>query len=290
MAFLGLGRMGHPMAERLLAAGHTLAVWNRTRSRGEDLAARGATLAASPADAARDAEVVITMLADPGAVMRVLSGDDGVLHGVPRGAVVVDCSTVGPEDARAEAALCEDHGLRFVEAPVLGSVNQARTGELVALAGGDPAVIDAVEPVLRVMAKKVVRAGAVGSGSALKLVMNLLVGGLAELAAEAIVLGERAGVPREAIRDTIGASVLASPFLGYKLPQLIERKFQPALFTTDLLLKDLNLILHLGADVHAPLPATTAIRDVYARASAAGHGAEDFAAVIAQVASEGGTR
>ncbi|HEU4564996.1 MAG TPA: NAD(P)-dependent oxidoreductase [Gemmatimonadaceae bacterium] len=290
IAFLGLGRMGHPMAERLLDAGHRLSVWNRTRSRGEDLATRGATLAETPAAAVRDSEMVITMLADPGAVMRVLSSDDGVLRGALRGAVMVDCSTVGPEDARAEAALCADHGLRFVEAPVLGSVNQARSGELVALAGGDPAAIDAAEPVLRVMAKQVVRAGAVGTGSALKLVMNLLIGGLTELAAEALVLGERAGVPREAIRETVGASVLASPFLGYKLPQLVERKFHPALFTTDLLLKDLNLLVHLGKDVGAPLPATTVIRDVYARTAAAGHGGEDFASVIAQVASEGGTR
>jgi 3-hydroxyisobutyrate dehydrogenase-like beta-hydroxyacid dehydrogenase len=267
------------MATRLLDAGVPLAVWNRTRARSVPLSARGARVADTPAEAAHGADVVITMLADPGAVLSVLAGDQGVLRGAARGTTMVDCSTIGPEDARAAAALCRDQGLRYVDAPVLGSVRQAEAGELVALAGGDAATVDAVEPVLRHVAKRVVRAGAVGEGNALKLVMNLLVGGVTELLAEAVLLGERAGLAPELVRETISSSVLASPFIGYKLPQLVERRLAP-LFTTELMLKDLNLVVHLGGDVGAPLPVTTAVRDLYARASTAGHGEEDFAAVI----------
>ena len=168
---------------------------------------------------------------------------------------------------------------------MLGSLKQAGAGELVALAGGDADVVDAVEPVLRAMAKQVVRAGPVGNGSALKLVMNLLVGGLTELLAEAFVLAEAAGIDKAAIRETLLASVLASPFVGYKAPQLLERQFAP-LFTTGLMLKDLNLILHLAQDEGVTLPATTAIRDVYARSARAGREEQDFSAVIEQLSAE----
>jgi 3-hydroxyisobutyrate dehydrogenase-like beta-hydroxyacid dehydrogenase len=282
VAFLGLGRMGRPMAARLLDAGYPLAVWNRTAERGADLARRGARLAATPAAAARGARVVITMLADPGAVEGVLAADDGVLAALDTGATVVDCSTVGPEHSRAFAALCADVGARFVDAPVMGSTAAAEQGTLTVLAGGDPAVVDAVEPVLRVLGRQVVRAGPTGSASALKLAMNLLVGGLTELLAEAFVLAEHAGVPKDVVRQTLAASVLASPFIGYKAPQLLDRQFSP-LFTTELMLKDLNLVLDLARQTGAWLPATTVMRDQYARAAADGRGDRDFAAVIETV-------
>jgi 3-hydroxyisobutyrate dehydrogenase-like beta-hydroxyacid dehydrogenase len=285
VAFLGLGSMGHRMATRLLAAGDPLSVWNRTASRGDDLVARGAVKALTPADAARGANAIIFMLADPGAVDRVLFAEDGVLGAAERGATIIDCSTVGPEDSRAFAASCAAAGIRYVEAPVLGSLGQAESGQLVALAAGDDALVSAAEPILQVLAKQVVRAGATGQGSALKLVMNLLVGGITELLAESTLLGERAGLRKEVLRETLLGSVLGSPFVAYKAPQLLDRKFAP-LFSAKLLLKDLDLILHLARDVGAPLPATKVIRDVYGRAVAAGHGDDDIAVVIEQVSAE----
>lgn len=278
LAFLGLGSMGRLMAARLLEAGYPLAVWNRTAGRGDEFVQRGARRGATPADAAAQARIIFLMVADPGAVEGVLLGDEGVLRGVSRDATVVNCSTVGPEDARTFAANCAAAGARYVDAPVLGSLNQARTGALVALAGGDADVITEVEPVLRVLAKQVVRAGTVGEGSALKLIMNLLVGGITELLAESITRAERAGLARDVVRETLLGSVLASPFVGYKAPQLFDRQFAP-LFTTQLMLKDLNLLLHFAADLGVALPATSVIRDVYVKAVAAGHGEEDFAAV-----------
>ena len=276
--------MGRPMAARLLAAGYPLAVWNRTAERSRELAARGARAAATPAEAARGAAVVVMMLADPAAVERaLLSVDDGALVALAPGATVVDCSTVGPEDSRAYAANCAARGVRFVDAPVLGSTPAAEQGALTILAGGDEAAIAGVEPVLRHLGSRVVRAGPTGHGSALKLVMNLLVGGLTELMAEAFVLAERAGVSTAAVRETLMSSVLASPFVGYKAPQLLDRQFAP-LFTTRLMLKDLDLALRLADVAGARLPAAVAIRDAYAAAERAGRGDEDFSAVIEEVA------
>jgi 3-hydroxyisobutyrate dehydrogenase-like beta-hydroxyacid dehydrogenase len=277
LSFLGLGRMGQPMAMRLVARGYGVTVWNRTAARADELVAAGARRAGTPGEAVRGAQVIVLMLADPEAVERVLFGGDGVLRAAENGALVIDCSTNGPDDARTFAANCISAGFRYVEAPVLGSVKQADTGTLVALAAGDDDAVIQAEPVLRAFASRVMRAGGVGKGSALKLVMNLLVGGLTELLAESIVLAERAGLSRDVVRDTLLDSVLASPFVGYKAPQLLERSYSP-LFTTRLMLKDLNLVLHLATELGLTLPATTTIRDIYAKA-ADEHAEQDFASV-----------
>jgi 3-hydroxyisobutyrate dehydrogenase-like beta-hydroxyacid dehydrogenase len=286
-AFLGLGRMGHPMAARLLGAGYPLTVWNRSPERGRDLAGRGARLASTPADAARGARVVVMMLADPPAVTRALLAPDGALGALGEGNVVVDCSTVGPDDSRRFAAECAKRGVGFVDAPVLGSTPAAEQGTLTVLVGGEASLVAKVEPVLRVFGQQVVRAGETGHASTLKLCMNLLVGGLTELLAESILLAERAGLAREVVRETLFASVLNSPFLRYKAPQLLERQFAP-LFTTKLLLKDLDLVLALAREQALALPATESIRETYARTAAEGRGDEDFSAVIEHLA--GGSR
>ena len=270
------------MAARLLAAGYPLRVWNRTAARGRDLGERGARLALTPAAAVEGADIIVTMLADPAAVERVFHGDDGLLTALKPGATVIDCSTVGPDDSRAFATHCAGAGVRFIDAPVLGSIPQAEQGALLILAGGDADTLDAAEPILLVLGKQIVRAGPVGNGSALKLVMNLLVGGITELLAEAIVLAERAGVEKDVVQRTLAASVLHSPFLGYKAPQLLDRQFAP-LFTTQLMLKDLNLVLELAGVLGVMLPATTTVRDQYARSSSADRAEQDFSAVIEEL-------
>ena len=285
-AFLGLGRMGRPMAARLLDAGWSLAVWNRTPGRDADLVARGARSAASPADAVRDAQVVVLMLADPPALDAVLVGREGALGSLERGALVIDCSTVGPDDSRNLAHRCAERGVRFVDAPVLGSTPAAAGGTLTVLAGGDADAVDAAEPVLRHFGQRIVRAGPTGSGSALKLAMNLLVGGLTELLAESIVLAQRSGVKTEVFRETLFTSVLDSPFLRYKAPQLLERQFAP-LFTTALMLKDLELALALGRSAGLSLGGLEAVRDAYAASAADGRGDVDFSAVIDTIAGQG---
>lgn len=288
IAFLGLGRMGTPMAQRLIDAGHSLTVWSRTRAHAEALVARGARVADSPADAVHDAKIVVLMLADPRAVESVLGGAHGVTTAPLGDALVIDCSTVGPGHARRFAELVRHAGGRFVDAPVLGSTPAATAGTLTVLASGEGAALDAAEPILSRFGR-VVRAGEVGQGNALKLVMNLLVGGLTEVLAEALVLGERSGLSPTLVRETIFASVLKSPFLEYKAPQLFEKRYAP-LFGASLMLKDMDLILAQARGVGASLPAAAVMRELYGEtvAESAAQGEErDFAAVIEAVRARG---
>jgi 3-hydroxyisobutyrate dehydrogenase-like beta-hydroxyacid dehydrogenase len=270
------------MAARLLGAGYGVALWNRTAARGRDLAGRGARQGATPADGARGAAILVSMLADPRAVGEALFGENGAVAALEAGATVIDCSTVAPADSRRFAERCAERGVRFVDAPVLGSVPAAEQGTLTILTGGEPSTLDTVTPVLSTLGKEIIRAGGVGQGSALKLVMNLLVGGLTELLAESFVLAERAGLEKETIRRTLAGSVLNSPFIGYKGAQLLDRQFSP-LFTTRLMLKDLDLVLALAGETGATLPTTRAVRDLFASAAAAGRAEEDFSSVIEEL-------
>lgn len=287
LAFLGLGSMGRLMAERLLAARYPLAVWNRTIARTDALVDAGARRGGTPAAAVEHATVIFIMVSDPPAVEQVLFGPAGAIAGARHGAIVIDCSTIDPAHSREFAERCAAAGHRYVECPVMGSLDQARTGTLVALAAGDADTISEVGPLLLLVARQVVRVGGPGSASTLKLVMNLLVGGITELLAESIAVAEKAGLSLDMLRESLMTSVLASPFLGYKAPQLLERRYDP-LFSAHLMLKDLTLVQHLAAQVGASLPALDVIRAQYARAVEAGHGGQDFAVVREVVGGVGG--
>ncbi|MCT9087842.1 NAD(P)-dependent oxidoreductase [Streptomyces sp. ASQP_92] len=240
IAFLGLGGMGTPMATRLLDAGHPLTVWNRTAARSQGLAARGAAVAATPGDAVRSADVVISMLADPGAVAEVAAA------AAPRlrpGTHWIEMSTIGP-DAVRDLAERLPTGVTLLDAPVLGSVDKAATGELGILVGGDA---DGVEKVLGVLGT-VTRCGPPGSAAALKLVVNTaLIGGVV-VVAEALALAGRLGVPAA----TAEQALLASAVGGAARRALATE----AAFPTALAAKDLHL-----ATATAPLPVLAAVLD-----------------------------
>ncbi|AJF65042.1 NAD(P)-dependent oxidoreductase [Streptomyces vietnamensis] len=201
IAFLGLGSMGLPMARRLLDAGHPLTVWNRTAAKADALVADGAVRAATPAEAVRDADVVVTMLADPAAALAVA---DEMVPALRPGTHWVDTSTVGPDTVAALAARIPA-GVTLVDAPVMGSVDRAAAGELMILAGGDTAPVAAVLDLLGT----VTPCGGPGMGAALKLVLiNAAIGGVA-LVAEALTLAGSLGLPRELALRTLGAGPLA---------------------------------------------------------------------------------
>ncbi|NUO94275.1 MAG: DUF4286 family protein [Gemmatimonadaceae bacterium] len=282
VALLGLGRMGHPMAARLIAAGIPVTVWNRTPARGADLVAQGARAARTPSDAVYDAEIVVTMLADPAAIEQVFAAPDGVLKTLRRSALVIDCSTVGPAVARIAAEQCATRGAAYVDAPVLGSVPAAEEGTLTILVGGAPADVERARAVLAHLGKTIVHTGAVGSASALKLVMNLLTAGQTELMAEAFLLAERAGLSQQVVMEALSGSVFNSTFVGYKAPQLMERRFTP-LFTTALLVKDLDLALELARTHGLALPGVRTVRATYGESAAGGRRDDDFSAVIASL-------
>ncbi len=207
VAFLGLGAMGAPMAGRVLDAGHDLTVWNRTPGRADGLVARGATAASTPAEAVRDAEVVVTMLADPAALDDVVSGDDGVAGSIGPDAVLVDMSTVGPTAIRSVAERLRP--VRVLDAPVLGSVPQAETGSLVILVGGDRDALLRCTDVLEAMGR-VVHVGGSGAGATVKLANNAA--GMSALVAlgEVLSFTDRAGLDPETVLDALGMGPLAS--------------------------------------------------------------------------------
>jgi 3-hydroxyisobutyrate dehydrogenase-like beta-hydroxyacid dehydrogenase len=258
LAFLGLGHMGTPMAQRLVAAGVDVTAWNRTASRTASLASAGARVASSPAEAVSGAEVVITMLSDPAAVESVLFGHDGAVPALGS-ARLVEMSTIGPDAVRGIAARLPA-GVTMVDAPVFGSVGAAESGGLRIFAGGSPADLDAVTPILSHLGT-VVRCGELGSGAAAKLVGNTaLVGGLTVLG-ETLTLAESLGVPRELALQVLGAGPLSST--------LQRAQATGGFFTVSLAAKDLGL-----AAEAAELPVSAAALEVV-RAAAARHANED---------------
>lgn len=206
VGFVGLGAMGAPMARRLLEAGHELTVWNRTVSRCEPLAAGGARVGGSPAEAARASDLVITMVGDPHGLRAVTQGPEGVLAGLHAGSVLVDMSTVGPAAVR-ELARGVPAGAGLLDAPVLGSIPEAIAGSLRIFVGGDSALVRRVEPVLRVLGDPL-HAGPLGSGAAAKLVANSTLFAVLGALGEAIVLGEGLGLSREAVFEVLNATPL----------------------------------------------------------------------------------
>jgi 3-hydroxyisobutyrate dehydrogenase-like beta-hydroxyacid dehydrogenase len=255
VAFLGLGRMGTPMAHRLLDAGHELVVWNRNIDRTDPLVAAGASRAATPAEAADQADVVITMLTDAVALRAVVLGPDGVAKGIRPDTVLVDMSTVGPNAVRSLAAELPT-SVRCVDAPVSGSVDQATAGTLVILAGGESTDVDAVEPVLATLGT-LRRCGGPGMGAAAKLVAIAT-----RIAAMALVGGARAVAAGLGVPDDLTAELLQEG----PLADTLRRAEQPAAhYTLALAEKDLRLAL-AGVDP-AAAPVTAAVLDRAASAA-----------------------
>jgi 3-hydroxyisobutyrate dehydrogenase/2-hydroxy-3-oxopropionate reductase len=266
------------MAANVLKRGHRLAVWNRTRSRAEPLSAGGARVASSPADAARGAEVVVTMLADPAAVRSVIASAGGVLEALEPGALVVDMSTVDPATAREMAALVKERGGRFVDAPVSGTLTPAVEGTLVIFAGGEPDDVERVRPVLEAMGR-MRRVGPVGCGMALKLVLNGLGSHMLTGFTASLVLGVQQGLEPRLILEAIQAGAFSSPLYATKGERILAGNFRPD-FTLALMLKDQELVLGAARRLDYPMPTQAAIRDVLRQAVDAGFGAEDLSSLV----------
>jgi len=279
IGFVGLGIMGSGMAANLLRAGYVVKVFNRTRSKAEELAGAGALIAPTPAEAARGSDVVITMLADPPAVKDAVLGRNGVIEGLAAGAVLVDCSTVDPMTTAATLQAAAEKGARFLDAPVGGSKDAAAAGELLLMVGGDEKALDEVRDVLEVMSRKIIYAGPSGSGTMLKLCFNLMVSHVAAGLSEALVLGVKAGLPPQRIIDALMSGVLASRFIEWKGGCIVDRDFTTN-FSIKLMHKDLNLLAGAGHSYDVPLPVTAAVKELFAMAKARGQEDEDFCSVI----------
>jgi 3-hydroxyisobutyrate dehydrogenase len=276
VAIVGTGRMGGAMARRLRASGQRVVLYNRTSGRAAHIAAEiDASLATTARDAA-SCDIVLVSLSDDAALAEMYAGPDGLLAGLGPGTAVVETSTVDPSTVRGLARQVEERSAFLLDAPVSGSVPLVERGELTFMAGGDAGALDRVRPVLDVLAARVFHLGPVGAGATMKLAVNSIVHGLNQALCEALVLAEKAGLPREAAYEVFASSAVAAPFVQYKRPAFEHPESTPVAFMLDLVAKDLELSDALADRVGARMDQLAANRAVVRDALAAGLGESDM--------------
>ncbi|HUQ50961.1 MAG TPA: NAD(P)-dependent oxidoreductase [Gammaproteobacteria bacterium] len=282
IAFLGLGRMGVGMAGRLLAAGHALVVYNRTPARAEPLVRNGARLARTPREACEGADAVVAMTADDASSRATWLGDDGALAGTiaPR-ALAIECSTVSHAWALELGQAAAQRGLRYLDAPVTGLPPAAAAGELTLLVGAEAADLEAARPLLEALATRILHFGAVGAGTAYKLVINLIGAVQIAAAAEGLALAERAGLDTKAVVDAIATSQAASPQVVRNTRRMLAGDFtHDVTFTPVLRLKDVEYALRLADDVGVGTPFGRVARDAFRRLIELGGAAQNESRII----------
>jgi 3-hydroxyisobutyrate dehydrogenase len=281
IAFIGLGSMGLGMASKIAESGYPTTVYNRTRSKSERVAALGATVAASPADAARRADVVMLSVADQHVVTEMLFGDNGACATLRKGGYIVDMSTVPPAFARELSAKARAAGYRALDACVLGNPKQARDGELRVMVGGEEADVQAVQDVLRTIGREVTHLGENGMGATMKLVLNMLMGVQMASLAEAVVLGEQGGLPRNTILDMIASSGFSSLVMKFRCEVMKTRGFANPSFKLSLMRKDMVLALETSNELGVPMPVAASALHALTAAQQQGLGDLDVGAILA---------
>ncbi len=274
VGLVGLGKMGQAFADRLLDAGYELEVFNRTAGREAALTERGARAGG----ALEELDVCLSSLADDDA-LDAWASRFRELH---PGAVLVELSTVSVAASRRLGTMLDGAGVRYVRGAASGNPGAVRAGSAAIIASGDQADFDEVEPVLRAIAPTVRYVGQGEAARVVKLTFQILIAGTAELLAEALVVGEAAGVERQALLDAIGASVVGSTFVKYKSEPLLHDDFT-ATFTTALMQKDVDLVLDLANEVGVELPATALVRTLLEATAENGHADEDFMALLLEL-------
>jgi 3-hydroxyisobutyrate dehydrogenase-like beta-hydroxyacid dehydrogenase len=277
LAVVGLGQMGSAVAELLLQRGHEVAVWNRSPDARDRLAAAGAQPCDDLAAVWQAAGAAISFLRDDAAVEEVLAGPQGLLAAAPAGAVLLEMSTISPA-ASARVAAAAPPGVHYVRAPVSGNPAVVRAGNLRAIVSGSPAARAAAVPYLEAFCARRFEVGDAEEARVVKLAANILIGATNQALAEAIVLGEAHGVPRESLLEVIGASSVASPFIGFKTGPLVERDYTTT-FSVANMAKDLRLAVEAAGRAAGGLPMTAGLRDV-AGAAAGALGEIDLSAVL----------
>jgi 3-hydroxyisobutyrate dehydrogenase len=281
VAYIGLGVMGSGMASRLAESGYDVAVYNRTRSKADEVAKLGARVAESPADAVRDADVVMLSLANETVVSQMVSGGSGVFETLPKGSYILDMSTVTPEFARELASQAKEAGYKALDACVLGNPMHSRQGELRVMVWGDESDFRAMEPLLEQLGKEVTYLGENGMGATMKLVLNMLMGVQMPALAEAVVFGERAGLARDKILEMISKSGYSSPVMSFRCAIMGQRNFDFAAFKLGLMRKDMMLVLHEAQKFDVPMPVAESAYAMLTAAQQQGLGDLDVAAMLA---------
>ncbi len=287
IALLGLGIMGSGMAANWLKAGFDLTVYNRTRSKAEPFAALGARVVDTPREATRDADVIVAMVTDDKASRAVWLGGEGVgagaLDTAKPGALIIDCSTISPDWVRELAHEVELRGFDFLESPVTGSKAAAADGQLVLFVGGKAKLLDQARPVLEAISRQINHMGEIGMGATWKLINNMQIAVQLAVAAEALAMGEKAGLNRDQIAQLISEGAGGSPIVKAKMPRFEQHRFTDTDFSVDNIVKDTRYALALAEQLDFKLADVQAASALYQRASAAGLGSQDLAAVLQAV-------
>jgi 3-hydroxyisobutyrate dehydrogenase-like beta-hydroxyacid dehydrogenase len=289
MGFIGLGEMGGAMARNLIKAGHTLTIYNRTRSRAEALRGEGATVAETPAAACAPG-VVATMLADDAAVEAVVFGAQGVLEGLPRAGVHISHSTISTSLSRRLTDAHRERGQHFIAATVLGRPDAARAGRLVVMAAGPPEAVERCRPVLEAVGRKlfVVGSDPVGANT-VKLAGNFLIAAMLESLGEAFALIQKSGIDRATFLEIVG-SFFQSPVYDNYGKIIAEQRYEPAGFKLRLGLKDLRLVTAAADETATPMPVASVIRDNLISGVAQGLSDLDWSAVARVAALRAGLK
>ena len=281
LGFVGIGYMGRPIAKRLLESGFRLAAYDRNRTKAEELIRYGGTVAESVAALSSSCDVVLSCLASDEAVLDVYGGADGVFANARRGALVIDLSTVNPNTSQQLSRLGSERGVHVLDVTMSGSTPVAEQGALTLFGGGDQGCFAAAESIFRVIARKYFYLGPSGSGATMKLVVNSLLGIGMQAIAEAVALGEKAGLDRTRLLGVLSETAVVAPAHVGKLEKALKNDYSPQ-FPLRLMNKDFGLILDLAAAVGAQMPATRAAFEVNAAQSAQGQ-EQDFSAVILEM-------
>lgn len=279
IGFVGLGTMGGRMVERLLAAGHPVTGWNRTRSRAGWLVDKGLRWAENPRAVAERCELVLTMVTDTRALKAVTEGDDGILAGLGQGKVYVDMSTVSPAASRELAERVRRTGARMLDAPVSGSSVTLEEGKAIFMVGGDEETFERVRPVLLDIGTKAVHVGANGQAALMKIATNLQLAVQMLAFSEGVLLAEKGGIARETAVEVLTNSVIASPMVKYRAPYVLNQ-LDEVMFDVNMMQKDMLLALEASRQLDVPLPTTAVTNELLTAARGMGFAKQDFAVLF----------
>jgi 3-hydroxyisobutyrate dehydrogenase/2-hydroxy-3-oxopropionate reductase len=280
LGFIGLGLMGHPMAEHLLAAGHQVALWSHTKEKAQALAkTKGGVYCATPRAVGQRAECIFMCVGNTEMSEAVLLGKNGVIEGIQPGAVVADCSTIAPSAARRMAKHFEKKKAFFLDAPCTGSTPGARGGTLTFMVGGPKKAFDRVQEYFLPMGKTLFYCGKQGMGLHAKLSQNLVLCNMMQGFIEGMVLATKAGVEPALMFKILDASAAKAGLISFKAPYIFSRNFE-ANFPLKWMYKDIGLMLETGREMNVPLPSTALVHELFGASVARGRGDEDFCTAV----------
>ena len=291
VAFIGLGTMGAAMSLNLIKAGHEVVVHNRTRTREQPLIQAGARAATTPAEAAAQANIVVTCVSDTPDVEAVLLGKEGskegVIHGAKPGTLVVDMSTINPTATRQIADTLNKHQINMIDAPVSGGSEGAQNGTLSIMVGGDTAAVEQAMPVLEAMGSTITHIGPIGAGQVTKAINQIIVAGTYWAIAEGMTLGLKAGLNMDKVRQAVGSGAASSWALTNRSNNMVENDY-PLGFRVRLHRKDLIIALVAARELGIPLPMAAYVEQIESSLIAQGYGDEDMSALARSIRQQGG--